>query len=84
MPKKNTKPMSCELCEGESLTRRVTTYPVRLTEAAGKLAGKEIHIHRVALHQCETCGHLMPTPVGMAKVQRCIGTTMGFLLDASR
>ena len=84
MPKTKAKPVSCESCQSNGLTRRVATYPVRLTEAAGKLAGKEIHIHRVALYKCDDCGYLMPTSAGMAKVKRCVGTTFGFLLDAQR
>jgi hypothetical protein len=51
--------------------RRVTTYPVQLTEPPS-LAGKQIHVHRVALHECQACGHLMPTAAGRAKVERCV------------
>lgn len=47
--------------------RRITTYPVRLT---GPLEEKQIHVGRVALHECRSCGHLMPTPAGQAKVDR--------------
>ena len=67
MPKKSSKPSVCEHCAGADLGRRITTYPVRL---AGPLDGKEIHVGRVALYECLTCGHLMPTPAGLAKVER--------------
>ena len=71
MPKAKAKLESCEKCAGLSLTRAVTTYPVRL-RGPGKLEGKEVHVHRVALYRCEDCGHLMPTPAGQAKVDRCV------------
>jgi hypothetical protein len=51
--------------------RRITTHPVRLTEPAS-LAGKEIHVHRVALQECQTCGCRILTPAGRAKVERCV------------
>jgi hypothetical protein len=56
---KSTKPAACEVCAGTELVRRITTYAVRLT---GPLEGKQIHVGRVALHECQTCEHLMPTP----------------------
>ena len=69
MPRKSGsgKPTACEECAGTKLVRRITTYPVRLT---GPLEGKQINVGRVALHECQTCGHLMPTPAGQAKVAR--------------
>ena len=69
MPRKTkySKPVVCAVCGGTDLTRRITTYPVRLT---GPLEGKQINVGRVALHECRTCGHLMPTPAGQAKVDR--------------
>ncbi len=72
MPRKakSTKPVACEACQGTDLIRRITTYPVRLT---GPLEGKQIHVGRVALHQCQSCGHLMPTSAGQAKVDRNVG-----------
>ena len=36
----------------------------------GQLEGKRINVGRVALYQCQTCGHLMPTTAGQAKVDR--------------
>jgi hypothetical protein len=51
----------------EPVWRRITTYPVLL---AGPLEGKQIHVGRVALHECLRRGHLMPTPAGQAKVDR--------------
>jgi hypothetical protein len=69
MPRKakSGKPTVCEKCAGTKLVRRIATYPVRLT---GQLEGKQINVGRVALHECQTCGHHMPTPAGQAKVAR--------------
>jgi hypothetical protein len=78
---KTSKPAACSGCAGAVLTRRITTYPVRLT-GPGNLAGKEIHVGRVALYQCESCGHLMPTTAGQAKVDRCV--ERGILLFLGR
>lgn len=64
---KFNKPVVCEVCQGTELVRKITTYPVKLT---GPLEGKQIHVGRVALHECRTCGHLMPTAAGQAKVDR--------------
>jgi hypothetical protein len=52
MPRKakSTKPAACEVCARTELVRRITTYPVRLT---GPLEGKQIHVGRVALHECQ-------------------------------
>jgi hypothetical protein len=71
MPKAKIKSASCEKCASSALIRKITAYPVRLT-GPGKLAGKEIHVLRVALYECEACGYLMPTPAGLAKVERCV------------
>ena len=65
--RKTSRPTTCDHCAGTDLVRRITTYPVRLT---GPLQGKEIHVGRVALYECQACGHLMPTPAGQAKVER--------------
>ena len=69
MPTKRTpsKPAACGHCGRTDLVRRLATYPVRLT---GPLEGKQIHVGRVALYECQSCGHLMPTPAGQAKVDR--------------
>src|SRR6266849_2310319 len=56
---KSSKPTACAACHGTDLVRQIATYPVLLT---GQLAGKQIHVGRVALYECQTCGHLMPTP----------------------
>ena len=64
---KSSKPAACQLCQGTDLVRRITTYPVHL---AGELKGKQIHVGRVALYECQSCGHLMPTAAGQAKVER--------------
>ena len=65
--KKSSKPTSCSECGGLDLVRKITTYPVLLS---GPLEGKQVHVGRVDLHECLTCGHLMPTPAGQAKVDR--------------
>ena len=64
---KTSKPAVCSHCASADLVRRITTYPVRLT---GPLEGKQIHVGRVALYQCQSCGHLRPTAAGQAKVDR--------------
>jgi hypothetical protein len=66
---RSSKLSACEVCQGTDLVRRIMTYPVHLT---GPLEGKQIHVGRVALHECRSCGHLMPTPAGQAKVNRNI------------
>jgi len=55
--KKSSKPSICPCCGGVDLVRKITTYPVLLS---GPLEGKQIHVGRVALHECLTCGHLLP------------------------
>ena len=83
MPRKakSTKPVACAACQGMDLIRRITTYPVRLT---GPLEGKQIHVGRVALHQCLSCGHLMPIPAGQAKVDRNVGMGIRLFLGQLR
>ena len=66
---RSSQPTACDVCHGTNLVRRITTYPVHLS---GPLEGKQIHVGRVALHECQTCGHLMPTQAGQAKVDRNI------------
>jgi ribosomal protein L32 len=72
---KSKPPTICGQCGGSHLARRITSYPVRLT---GPLQGKLINVGRVALYACRNCGHLMPTPSGQAKVDRCV--SMGIRL----
>ena len=55
------KPAAGANCGGNNQRRRITTYAARLTEAA-RLAGKEIFVGSVAVYECQSCGHLMPTP----------------------
>ncbi len=83
MPRKrrSSQPAACEVCAGTDLVRRITTYPVRLT---GPLEGKQIHVGRVALHECQTCGHLMPTLAGQAKVNRNVSMGMRLFLGQLR
>lgn len=78
MPRR-TKPTTCTQCGGGRVQRRITTYPVHLTEPQS-LAGKQIHVHRVALHECQSCGHLMPTAAGQAKVERCVARGIALFL----
>lgn len=71
-----TKPRSgklaaCVNCGGKIQQRRITTYPVWLTKPA-RLAGKEILVGGVTIYECQSRGHLMPTPVGQAKIDRSI------------
>ena len=72
--RKSSKPAVCDCCSGQNLTRRITTYPVPLGEppfsSFPELKGKQIYIGRVALYECQTCGRLMPTPAGRAKIER--------------
>lgn len=77
------KPSACAKCAGNDLQRRITTYPVRLTEPRN-LADKEIQVGRVALYECLSCGYLMPTPAGQAKIDRCVARVIEFLLANQR
>jgi hypothetical protein len=76
MPRKgkSSKPTACEHCSGQKLRRRITTYRVPVDEPGfsnfPELKGNQIYIGRVALHECETCGHLMPMSAGRAKIER--------------
>jgi hypothetical protein len=78
---KTSRPTACEVCEGTDLVRRITTYPVHL---AAPLEGKQIHVGRVALDECQTCGHLMPTPAGQAKVDRNVDMGIRLFLGQLR
>ena len=79
MAKPKNKPGVCEKCGGVALIRKITTFPVRLT-VPGRLEEKEIHVQRVALYECQTCGHLMPTPAGLAKLDRCLQRCLDLFL----
>ena len=72
-------PVRCPVCSGTALVRRITTYPVVLT-APASVCGKQIHVNRVALHQCDACGHLMPTRAGQAKVDRLVARSIELFL----
>ena len=78
---KTSRPAACEVCQGAGLVRRITTYPVHL---AGPLEGKQIHVGRLALHECQTCGHLMPAPAGQAKVDRNVNMGIRLFLGQLR
>jgi hypothetical protein len=55
-----------------TLKRRSTTYPL-------VLPGRQINVARVQVDECGECGHLMPTPAGQEKLQRCLQTFSGML-----
>ena len=74
-PRRSKPPDRCPICAGTALVRRITTYPVVLT-APASVRGKQIHVNRVALHQCDACGHLMPTRAGQAKVDRLVARSI--------
>jgi hypothetical protein len=59
--------LTANAAEALSWSERSRPIPVLLT---GPLEGKQIHVGRVALHECLTCGHLMPTAARQAKVER--------------
>ena len=50
------------------------------THGPAPLRGKQIHVNRVALHECESCGHLMPTRAGQAKVDRLVTRSIQLFL----
>lgn len=68
MPKSRT----CQQCGGNVLKRRSTTYPLILP-------GRQINVARVKVYECSDCGHLMPTPEGQEKLQRCLQVFSGML-----
>ena len=81
-PAKKDQPSSCDQCQGISFKPRLATYPVTLTQPK-KIVGKRIDVYRVALHECQTCGNLMPTPAGRAKIDRCVKRGIDVLLGIS-
>jgi YgiT-type zinc finger domain-containing protein len=66
------KPSTCQQCGGNVLKPRSTTYPLILP-------GRQINVARVKVHECTDCGHLMPTPEGQQKLQRCLQVFSGML-----
>jgi len=83
MPAKKEMPASCGQCQGVCLKRKVATYPILLKQPP-KLVGKRIDVYRVALHECQNCGYLIPTVAGHAKVERCVQRGIETFLGASR
>ena len=75
----STTPDRCPVCSGTARVRRITTYPVGLT-APASVRGKQIPVNRVALHQCDAGGHLMPTRAGQAKVDRLVARSIELFL----
>jgi hypothetical protein len=82
-PLKKEMPADCEKCKGASLKARLATYPVTLTKPR-RVAGKRVDVYRVALHECLICGHLMPTPAGQAKIERCVKRGIELFLESAR
>ena len=78
-PQAPTTPACCPVCAGTVLVRRITTYPVVLTDPPA-VRGKQVHVNRVALHECQACGHRMPTRAGQAKVDRLVAHTLQLFL----
>ncbi len=66
------KPRTCQKCDGRVLKRRSTTYPL-------VLPGRQINVARVQVDECGECGHIMPTPTGQQKLDRCLQTFAGML-----
>ena len=64
---------TCPNCGGRTRKRRSTTYPL-------VLPGRRIDVARVKVHECCDCGHLMPTPEGQDKLERCL-QVLGRMLD---
>jgi hypothetical protein len=71
--KKSNRPANCQHFRGTDLVREIATHLVALS---GPLEGKQIHLGRVALHECLTCGHLMPTVLTKAKSQCEMGVRL--------
>ena len=65
--KKSSKPTLCPACGGVALVRKITTYPVLLS-ARCKVSKSMLAV--LLSTECLTCGHLMTTPAGQAKVDR--------------
>ena len=66
------KPRTCQQCGARDLKRRSTTYPLILP-------GRQINVARVQVDACSKCGHLMLTPAGQDKLQRCLHVFTGML-----
>jgi YgiT-type zinc finger domain-containing protein len=64
------KPRTCLQCGARNLKRHSTTYPLILP-------GQQINVARVQVDECSNCGHLMPTPAGQDKLQRCLHVFAG-------
>ena len=64
MPPSKRRPVNHRSVHAAEALTGQTTYPVQLS---GPLEGKQVHVGRVALHECLTCGHLMPTLLAKPK-----------------
>jgi hypothetical protein len=71
------KPRTCQQCGARDLKRRSTTYPLILP-------GQQINVGRVQVDECGKCGHLMPTPAGQEKLQRCLHVFAAMLDTAQK
>ena len=58
------------------------TYPVLLVDPPAA-AGKQVHVGRVALYMCQSCGQLMPSAAGQAKIERVVGQLRRVLFGAA-
>ena len=70
--------------DGMGLVDTINDLSVVRIRPTGPLEGKEVHVGRVALHECQNCGHLMPTPAGQAKVNRNVSLSIRLFLGQLR
>jgi YgiT-type zinc finger domain-containing protein len=67
------KTRTCPKCGAGNLKRRSKTYPL-------VMPGRTINVERVSVFECPSCGHLIPTPEGEAKLSRFLllaGSVLG-------
>ncbi|MGH9398362.1 MAG: IS66 family transposase, partial [Terriglobia bacterium] len=64
-----------QMCD--ALSRNLPKLPKPLEIILGHC---NVHARRVALYECLSCGYLMPTLAGEAKLARCVGRVIEFLL----
>ena len=66
--KPKAMPAKCPLCNHPKLKAKITTYPTKYFD------GKQLNIARVAVHECLSCHHLIPTKAGAEKIHRCFAS----------
>jgi YgiT-type zinc finger domain-containing protein len=69
------KTLSCPLCQGTTFKKKIATYPMRTFD------GRQIHIGRVAVQECQNCRHLLPTKAGSEKISRCMAMMATIFYD---